>query len=107
MNENYWEGKATKPTTLVANLGLRYLPKDFDAHQSFDAQHWASHFLDTLRENPDIIVDHALMTIWFANALMRGYDEKTWRSREYKRSIRRALVPWWKRLFVPLERFGH
>lgn len=95
MNEDYWNGKATTPTTLTANLGLRYLPKDFDAHKSFDAQHWAAHFLDTLRDNPDIILDHEFMTTWFANALMRGYDEHHWSTREYKRSIRRALYPWW------------
>jgi hypothetical protein len=95
MNENYWEGKATKPTMLMANLGLQYLPKNLDVHRSFDARIWASHFLDTLRDNPDIILDHSLMTTWFANALMRGYDEHRWGTPEYKRSVRRCLFPWW------------
>lgn len=95
MNENYWDGKGTKPTMLTANLGLRYLPKNFELLNSFDAQHWASAFLDTLRENPDIILDHELMVTWFASSLMRGYDEYRWGTPEYKRSIRRALFPWW------------
>lgn len=92
---------------LKCNLGLPWLPKKFDVHQSFDAQHWAAYFLQTLRENPDVTLDHDLMVCWFANALMKGYDEHRFRSKEYKREIRRIMVPWWKRLFVPLAKFGH
>ena len=77
------------------NLGLRWLPHSFKALDSFDAQHWAASFLDTLRENPQIIIDHDLMVCWFANALMRGFDEHYWRTPQYKRMIRRALHPWW------------
>lgn len=99
MNDNYWDDKPTKPTTLTANLGL---PKNLEVPNSFDAQHWASAFLDTLRENPDIILDHDFMVTWFSNALMRGYDEHRWNTPRYKRSIRRLLAPWWSwRRWIP------
>jgi len=68
---------------------------DFKVHESFDAEHWAAFFFATLKANPDIVIDHELMVAWFANALMRGYDEREWRTPEYKRQIRRALHPWW------------
>ena len=101
------ETESVVPEVAVrAQLGLPWLPANFDVLRSFDAEHWAAAFLQVLRENPDIRVDHDPMRTWFANALMRGYDEKTWRSKEYKRQIRRALIPWWKRLFVPLKNFG-
>ena len=67
----------------------------FNVLVSFDAQEWAASFMETLRENPDITIDRELMVTWFANALMRGYDEREWRTPEYKRQIRRALHPWW------------
>ena len=37
---------------------------------SFDARTWAKAFCE---RNPSM--DEGLMTTWFANALMRGYDE--------------------------------
>ena len=79
----------------------------FKIHESFDAREWAAYFMAVLRENPDIVIDDELMTTWFANALMRGYDEYYWRSEKYKRSVRRVLVPWWKRWFVSLDNYGH
>lgn len=39
---------------------------------SFDARDWADEFC---RINPD--ANHDVMLSWFANALMRGYDEGT------------------------------
>lgn len=93
--------------TINCNLGLPWLPKDFKVNETFDAQKWAASFLQTLREHPEITIDHDFMVAWFANALMKGYDEHRFRSKEYKRSIRRIMVPWWKRLFVPLDNFGH
>lgn len=69
--------------------------------QSFDARVWAKEFCE---RNPSIEFDVALS--WFASALMSGWDEHRFRSDEYKREIRRILVPWWKRPFVPLSRFG-
>jgi hypothetical protein len=47
------------------------------------------------------------MNAWFCSALMRGYDEHRWRSKEYKKEIRRATVSWWKRPFVSLSNFGN
>lgn len=41
---------------------------------SFDARDWAAHFL---KINPDCGIDEGVMISWFANALMRGYDECT------------------------------
>lgn len=41
--------------------------------QSFDHVDWASAFME--RVNAGITVDEAFMRVWFANALMRGYDE--------------------------------
>lgn len=62
---------------------------------SFDARVWAKHFVQTVAINPFIASDEETMTTWFANALMRGYDERDRRTPEYKASIRRALHPWW------------
>jgi len=39
---------------------------------SFDARDWAKAFC---KLNPSM--DEELMVTWFANALMRGYDERT------------------------------
>lgn len=74
---------------------------------SFDAQIWAKEFVTAVQYKPEIATDEGTMIGWFANALMRGYDEHYWRSESYKRKMRRILIPWWKRLFVPLDRFGH
>lgn len=53
-------------------------PRD-DFTQSFDARVWARAFLDTVREHPEVPTDEQTMLGWFANALMRGYDEHTWK----------------------------
>jgi hypothetical protein len=71
------------------------LGTSFAIHHSFDAQEWAAYFMETLREHPEIVIDREFMMTWFANSLMRGYDEHYWRTRGYKRQIRRALYPWW------------
>lgn len=63
--------------------------------KSFDAQVWADDFMKTLAANPQLTVDRELMVTWFANALMRGYDEHYWSTPQYKRMIRHALYPWW------------
>ena len=42
---------------------------------SFDARDWAKAFM---AKNPNVIgVDEEIMIGWFANALMRGYDEQS------------------------------
>ena len=44
---------------------------------SFDARDWAKAFYDfKIRGSWTLdIIDEGLMTTWFANALMRGYDQ--------------------------------
>lgn len=67
--------------------------------QSFDARVWAREIgLD----------EEGALTTWFANALMPDYDEAYFRSKEYKRSVRSAMHPWysWRRYFTPLSKFG-
>jgi len=39
---------------------------------SFDARDWAEAFL---KHNPNCGIDEGTLIGWFANALMRGYDE--------------------------------
>lgn len=67
---------------------------------TFNAEVWARIFVSMVKEKPQIATDEATMLGWFANALMRGYDEHYWRSRKYRRMMRRILVVWWKRPFV-------
>lgn len=56
------------------------------APQSFSARAWADAFLATVKENPNVPTDRATMFTWFANALMRGYDEAT--GRAVKKNLR-------------------
>jgi hypothetical protein len=46
-----------------------------DFTQSFDALVWAAAFKAVVEANPEIATDEATLQAWFANALMRGYDE--------------------------------
>ena len=46
-----------------------------DFIESFDSRAWAAAFVATVKAHPAIATDEATMTGWFANALMRGYDE--------------------------------
>jgi hypothetical protein len=43
---------------------------------SFDARDWAKAFLKAY-DNDKVVLDEETMTTWFANALMRGYDQRT------------------------------
>lgn len=43
--------------------------------QSFDARVWAKEFVDRARRDPSFATDEGNMIGWFANALMRGFDE--------------------------------
>ena len=45
---------------------------------SFDARDWAKAFC--ARMAGGLVIDEELMTTWFANALMRGFDEHAARS---------------------------
>lgn len=68
--------------------------------QSFDAMDWARAFVAIARENPAIATDEGTMVGWFANALMRGYDEHARRaSAEYQveKLIRESRDHGWPR----------
>ena len=69
--------------------------------KSFDARIWAQEFVKANLAY-HIGLDEAALTTWFANALMRGYDEYRWRTSAYRRQVRHALYPWWswKRYFA-------
>lgn len=49
------------------------LPNEFT--QSFDATVWAEAFVQHVNAHPEIPTDVGTMTGWFANAIMRGFDE--------------------------------
>ena len=42
--------------------------------QSFDAKDWAKAFMEIMGDRRDEIDEEAMIG-WFANAIMRGYDE--------------------------------
>lgn len=46
---------------------------------SFDARDWAAAFCEKARTNPNFATDEGNMIGWFANALMRGFDEHAMR----------------------------
>jgi hypothetical protein len=43
--------------------------------RSTDARLWAREFVKTTTINMSIALDEELMTTWFANAIMAGYDQ--------------------------------
>jgi hypothetical protein len=43
--------------------------------KSFDSRDWARHFVAHARARPSLATDEEAMDTWFANALVRGYDE--------------------------------
>ena len=44
---------------------------------SFDARDWAKAFLDAFENGDDQFLTEDTMVGWFANALMRGYDQRS------------------------------
>mgnify|MGYP001583706507 CR=1 FL=1 len=55
-----------------------------EIYQSFDSRVWAKEFCDIFERNHGFRPDEEWMISWFANALMRGYDEgprAAWRDR--------------------------
>jgi hypothetical protein len=42
---------------------------------SFDARDWAKAFVEHVRADSGIAFDESAMIGWFANAIMRGYEE--------------------------------
>ena len=57
--------------------------KDTELLKSFDARVWAAEFVKHVAANPGIATDEETMTTWFANALMRGYEEYYWHTEKY------------------------
>lgn len=47
---------------------------DTSIHTNPDAQAWAKFFMQTMKENPSIVLDESLMISWFANAMMAMHD---------------------------------
>ena len=47
---------------------------DMSIHTNPDAYAWAQFYCKTIKENPATVVDEALMTAWFANAMMAMHD---------------------------------
>lgn len=43
---------------------------------SFDARDWADEFCLIAKEKFGLDIDNGWMIGWFANAIMRGYDER-------------------------------
>lgn len=50
-------------------------PLDTAFTQSFEARDWATAFVKHVERNPSIATDPDTMLGWFANAIMRGFDE--------------------------------
>lgn len=66
---------------------------------SFDAKDWAESFCATAAKLGHPGIDEGWMIGWFANALMRGYDEHARRvSKQVTRSRLFRLIVWWYRL---------
>jgi hypothetical protein len=53
----------------------RPLPTGAEILKSFDARDWAKAFVAHVHQIPSIATDEETMSGWFANALMRGFDE--------------------------------
>ena len=51
------------------------MDRAIDPLQTIDAKLWADEFMATKQRLGDAEFDHAMMLGWFANAIMRGYDE--------------------------------
>ena len=47
---------------------------DLSIHTNPDAMAWAKLFIKTKEENPDMVIDEALMVAWFSNAMMAMHD---------------------------------
>ncbi len=52
------------------------LPAGHEILRSFDARDWAKAFVAHVQQIPGIATDEETMVGWFANSLMRGYDER-------------------------------
>ena len=74
--KKFWALLAGLP--LVGSLKAKPpLPTGAEILKSFDARDWARNFELCRQANPRIIEEDCMVG-WFANALMRGYDEARW-----------------------------
>jgi hypothetical protein len=62
-------------------------PPAADLLQSCDALDWARAYVAYVKRDPAIATDEQTMVGWFANAIMRGYDERSW---EHQAAVRSA-----------------
>lgn len=67
---------STDARTAPANKPKGAAPEFVSFEQSFDARVWAAAFVRYVTEKPSIATDVETMAGWFANAIMRGYDER-------------------------------
>ncbi len=74
---------------------------------SFDARDWATAFLSAYEKAGDDFLDEGTMIAWFANALMRGFDEATARHSNHDLVVSRdALLRRVAALEEALKPFG-
>ena len=66
--ESYWRYR-------IDEARKRAEAKDQTPLGSFDADVWVDAWMEAIDKNPQIPFDRQTMTGWFANALMRGFDE--------------------------------
>ena len=67
-----------KPDGMLAYAMARANPSKDDPTwplPSFDARDWAAAFCKVAAKNGHVGIDEGWMISWFANALMRGFDE--------------------------------
>ena len=54
-----------------------------------DAMKWATAFVRTVEEHPQIPLDEGAMLAWFSGAIMAGYDKAHWESAEGQEMLRK------------------
>lgn len=69
------DGVFTKCSLKPWHEGPHQFVKDDPLRTSMDAKVWAQEFIKTIKEHPEIPYDEGTMIAWFANSIMRGYDE--------------------------------
>lgn len=71
-------------------------PPEVRCTSSFDAADWARDFVAMVKWKPTIATDEGTMIGWFANALMRGFDEHARRSADALASPRAPQPTTWQ-----------
>jgi hypothetical protein len=75
--ENDWKNQPSKSAAAEPALVRTPLPNPIT---SFDAMDWAKAFVAHVKQDPLIATDEGTMLAWFASAIMRGYDEHSYRA---------------------------